>query len=59
MQLCYQDDDLELHVYLDADWAGDLDNRKSTFGYVYILGGGAISWGSEKYTSSAISIAKA
>lgn len=56
MQLCYQGDDLELHGYLDADWACDLDNRKLTFGYVYILGGGAISWDSKKHTSSAISI---
>ena len=49
LQLCYQGDDLKLRGYSDADWAGDLDKRKSTTGYVYTtLGGGAISWESKK-----------
>ena len=30
--------------YVDADYAGDLDKRRSTTGYVFTLGGGAISW---------------
>ena len=29
---------------LDADFAGDIDNRKSTTGFVFTLGGTAISW---------------
>ena len=29
---------------MDADIAGDVDGRKSTTGYVYILGGTIISW---------------
>ena len=32
--------------YCDADYASDLPTRRSTTGFVYILGGGAISWGS-------------
>ena len=29
--------------YVDSDFAGDLDKRKFTTGYVFILVGGAIS----------------
>jgi hypothetical protein len=29
---------------VDADWAGDLDHRRSTSGYVFNLFGGAIRW---------------
>jgi len=30
--------------YADADYAADIDDRKSVSGYVFILNGGAISW---------------
>ena len=30
--------------YVDSDFAGDLDKRRSTSGYVFTLTGGAISW---------------
>jgi hypothetical protein len=33
--------------YCDADWAGDLDDRRSTTGFVFMMGGGAISWSSK------------
>eukprot|EP00268_Persea_americana_P015395 TRINITY_DN17093_c1_g1_i3.p1 TRINITY_DN17093_c1_g1~~TRINITY_DN17093_c1_g1_i3.p1 ORF type:complete len:267 (-),score=36.41 TRINITY_DN17093_c1_g1_i3:293-1093(-) len=59
LQLCYQGDDLKLRGYSDADWAGDLDKRKLATGYVYTLGGGAVSWGSKKQTSTAMSTAEA
>jgi hypothetical protein len=32
--------------YVDADYAGELDTRRSTTGYVFISAGGAISWSS-------------
>jgi hypothetical protein len=38
----------ELEGWSDSDYAGDLDDRKSTSGYVYKLGSGAISWSSKK-----------
>ncbi|WZZ37877.1 hypothetical protein YC2023_034136 [Brassica napus] len=38
----------ELVGYVDSDYAGDLDDRKSTSGYVFMLGGGAVSWASKK-----------
>ena len=34
--------------YSDADWAGDHDDRHSTFGNLFSFGGGAISWSSKK-----------
>jgi len=36
--------------YTDADFAGCLDERKSTSGYVFMLADGAISWKSAKQT---------
>jgi hypothetical protein len=36
-------DSLEIKGYLDADYAGDKDDRKSTIGYVFILAGGTTS----------------
>ena len=46
--LCYQgrpglDRVLDIGGFVDADWAGDLDQRRSTSGYVFNLFGGAIS----------------
>ena len=37
--------------FSDADWAGDLYGRKSTSGYVFQIGGSAVSWRSKKQTS--------
>lgn len=34
--------------YVDSDYAGDVDDSKSTSGYVFMLGGGAVSWVSKK-----------
>ena len=40
--------DDELVVYIDSDHAGDLEDRKSTSGYVFLLSSGAVSWSSRK-----------
>ena len=37
---------LKPQSYIDADFAGDIDSRKSTTGFVFTLGGTAISWAS-------------
>jgi len=39
---------LDIHGFVDADWAGDLDQRRSTSGYVFNLFGGVVSWISKK-----------
>ena len=49
----------ELIGYSDADWAGDLDDRKSTSGFIFSLSGGAVSWRSKKQTCVALSTAEA
>jgi hypothetical protein len=57
-QLVFQrgsSDGTALVGYADADWANDVNDRKSTSGYVFMLGGGAISWSSEKQTTVALS----
>ena len=44
--------------YADADWGGDLDDRKSTSGYLFLISGEAVSWRSKKQTCVALSIAE-
>jgi hypothetical protein len=45
--------------FTDSDWAGDIDSRKSTSGYVFLLYGGAISWKSTKQSVVATSSTEA
>jgi hypothetical protein len=45
--------------YSDSDWAGSQDDRRSTSGYVFVLGGGPISWKSQKQRVVALSTAEA
>jgi hypothetical protein len=35
-------------TYADSDFAGDLDDQRSTSGFVLLLGSGAVSWSSKK-----------
>jgi hypothetical protein len=62
--LCYQgrpglDRVLDIHGFVDADWAGDLDHRRSTRGYVFNLFGGAISWMRKRQAVVALSTTEA
>ncbi|KAL1200824.1 Retrovirus-related Pol polyprotein from transposon TNT 1-94 [Cardamine amara subsp. amara] len=52
--LCYQGSSLHLTGYSDADWASDLDERRSTSGYTFLLSDGAITWSSKKQSSTAL-----
>eukprot|EP00253_Pinus_taeda_P018807 PITA_18807 len=45
--------------YIDSDWAGSVDDRKSTSGYVFHMGSGAISWASKKKPVVFLSTAEA
>ncbi|XP_040375820.1 uncharacterized protein LOC121053255 [Oryza brachyantha] len=48
--LCYSGYPAVLEGYSDSDWISDADEIKATSGYVFTLGGGAISWRSCKQT---------
>uniref|UniRef100_A0A2N9GCI3 Integrase catalytic domain-containing protein n=1 Tax=Fagus sylvatica TaxID=28930 RepID=A0A2N9GCI3_FAGSY len=39
---------LSLSAYTDADWAGDPDDRRSTYGFLVYLGHNAITWSAKK-----------
>eukprot|EP00731_Ephydatia_muelleri_P005270 Em0002g1446a len=45
--------------FSDADWAGDLDNRHSTSGNLFVMSGGTISWLSKKQPVVALSTTEA
>ncbi|KAL0289859.1 UNVERIFIED_CONTAM: Retrovirus-related Pol polyprotein from transposon TNT 1-94 [Sesamum angustifolium] len=45
--------------YVDSDYAGDLDDRRSTIGYVFTLGGGPIRWKSTVQSIMTLSTTKA
>lgn len=48
-----------LQAYTDSDYAGDLDDRKSTSGFVFLIAGGAVSWCSKKQPIVALSTTEA
>src|SRR2546430_13080399 len=50
---------MALSGYCDADWAGDVDTRRSTTGYVFTLSDGAISWASRRQKTIALSSTEA
>jgi len=41
MALCYDDTDVHLHEYVDSNFAGNVDSRKSITGYVFTFESGA------------------
>ncbi|KAB2602155.1 hypothetical protein D8674_003160 [Pyrus ussuriensis x Pyrus communis] len=45
--------------YCDSDWAGSIDDMKSTSGYAFSLGSGVFSWASVKQNTVALSTAEA
>eukprot|EP00253_Pinus_taeda_P002291 PITA_02291 len=45
--------------FTDSDWAVDLDDRKSTAGYVFTLGLGPITWACKKQSAISLSSAEA
>ena len=59
LALKYCKDEKQVTGFSDADWGGDLDDRKSTTGNVFLLVGGAISWLSKKQAVVALSTSEA
>ena len=54
-----QDDNKTMLGYSDSDWAGDLNDRKSTSGYLLMMSGAPVSWKSKKQTCVGLSTAEA
>ena len=50
---------LYLYAFSDADWAGCIDDRKSTSGAAFFLGGCLVSWSSKKQSSISLSTTEA
>jgi hypothetical protein len=49
----------EVLGYCDVDWGGDLEDRRSTTGFVFMIGGGAISWSSKRQLTITLSTTEA
>lgn len=45
----------EVIGYADADWASDVDERKSVTGYIFLKNGSAISWATKRQPTVALS----
>jgi transposase InsO family protein len=55
----YTADHLNVEAYTDADWAGSIDDRRSTSGYFTFVGGNLVTWRSKKQNVVARSSAEA
>lgn len=49
----------EICGYSDADWASDVDKRRSCTGFLFTLSGGAITWMSKRQATVALSTTEA
>jgi hypothetical protein len=49
---------LQVYGYTDADWAGNGSYRRSTSGFMFSFGSGAVSWNSKKQPTVALSSTK-
>jgi hypothetical protein len=52
-------DTVKVTGYGDADWAGCHESRRSTSGYVFLMGQGAVAWASKKQQVIALSSVEA
>eukprot|EP00253_Pinus_taeda_P026018 PITA_26018 len=57
--LCFGSSNITLQGYVDADMAGDRDNRRSTTGYVFTVGATTVSWVSKLQSVVALSTTEA
>jgi len=63
--ICYHNDGLgdphlmDIHVYVDSDWAWNVYRRISMNGYIFQLFGGVVSWMRKWQTVVALSISEA
>jgi transposase InsO family protein len=54
-----RDADLSPSAFVDADYGGCKDTRRSTSGYVFTMSGGAVSWSSKRQATVALSTVEA
>ncbi len=54
-----RDADLNPLGYVDADYGGCRDTRRSTSGYVFTMAGGAVTWSSKRQATVALSTVEA
>ena len=55
----YRDSELSPVAYVDADYGGCKDTRRSTSGYVFTMAGGAVTWSSKRQSTVALSTVEA
>ena len=58
-ELVYEGDSTTLKGFTDASWGDDKETRRSTSGYVFSLGSGAISWSSKRQRTISLSSCQA
>ena len=54
-----RDSDISPIAYVDADYGGCRDTRRSTSGYVFLMAGGAVTWSSKRQATVALSTVEA
>jgi hypothetical protein len=59
LQLVFQGEIQALRGFTDSSWADDLETRRSTSGFVFNIGSGAISWSSKRQPTVALSTCEA
>jgi hypothetical protein len=54
-----RDSDISPTAFVDADYGGCRDTRRSTTGYVFMMAGGAVTWSSKRQATVALSMVEA
>jgi hypothetical protein len=50
--------ELQVHGYIDADWAGSISDMRSTSGFMFSFGSATVTWSSKKQSTVALSNTK-